>query len=140
MLKKSIIIISLSFLTTSVFAALPKSSGLYAEGNVGIRDNNKTAFSTNAGYKINNNIAFEAGIVFLAKTYYVAALKLIKPFYNGFSIFAKGGITHEVDFYSGAGISYALTPNWSATVQGIYINDDGGKYAGTLGLTYLFPN
>jgi opacity protein-like surface antigen len=140
MLKKSILIIFSAFLTTSVFAALPKSSGIYAEGNLGIRNNSNIAFTANAGYKFNNNISFEAGVASLAKTYYVAAAKLIMPFNNGFSIFGKAGITQKINFYGGAGVSYAFTPNWSSSIQGIYINDASGKYAATFGLTYLFPN
>jgi len=141
MLKKIIIFSSgiiCLILSNCVFAVMPKSSGAYIEGNLGIREDSKVAIIANGGYKFNKNFALEGGVAFLAKTYFDAAAKAIIPFDNNFSIFAKAGITHTIDFYGGLGAGYNFTPNLALTLQGIVITDNGGKYAGTLGLTYMF--
>ena len=142
MSKKINITIFLSFLflivNTSAFAALSKSSGYYAEGNVGVRDHQETAIIGNVGYKLNSNFGVEGGIAFLAKTYFDVAAKAIMPLNHGLEAFGKAGVTQHVYFYGGLGLGYVFTPNISATAQGILIAHDSGKYAGTLGLTYIF--
>lgn len=141
MLKKIIILSSgiiYLILSNSTFAAMPKSSGAYVEGNMGVREHKKVVFIANGGYKFNKNLAIEGGLNFFAKTYFDAAAKLILPFNNGFDIFGKAGITNTIDFYGGLGVGYNFTPNIAVTAQGIVITDDGGKYAATLGLTYMF--
>ncbi|KPJ67524.1 MAG: hypothetical protein AMJ43_04555 [Coxiella sp. DG_40] len=142
MSKKIGLAIFLSFLflivNLSAFAALSKSSGYYAEGNVGIRDHQETALIGNVGYKLNNNFGIEGGVAFLAKIYFDIAAKAILPLDRGFEAFGKAGITQHVYFYGGLGLGYVFTPNISVTAQGILIAHDSGKYAATLGLTYIF--
>jgi len=142
MVKRIGIAIFLSFLFLVVnmpaFAALSKSSGYYAEGNVGVRDHRETALTGNVGYKLNSNFGIEGGIAVLAKTYFDIAAKAIMPLDRGFEVFGKAGVTQHVYFYGGLGLGYVFTPNISATAQGIVIAHDSGKYAGTLGLTYIF--
>jgi hypothetical protein len=141
MLKKIIIFsagILYLILSNCTYAAMPKSSGAYVEGNVGVRNDQKVAFIANGGYKFNKNFAVEGGLNLLGKTYFDAAAKVIMPFNNGFDIFGKAGITNTIDFYGAVGIGYNFTPNVAVTAQGILITDKENKYAGTLGLTYMF--
>jgi hypothetical protein len=142
MSKRINMAIFLSFLflmlSTSVFAALSESSGYYAEGNVGVRDHQETAIIGSVGYKLNNNFGIEAGVALLSKTYFDIAAKAILPLDRGFEVFGKAGVTQHAYFYGGLGLGYVFTPNISATAQGILIAHDAGKYAGTLGLTYIF--
>lgn len=143
----------LSTCSTSIFAALAKSSGGYVEGNIGADVDFNMAGSANIGYRINDYFAIEGGGAIYSGDndndyLFDLAVKGIYPFPNGFDIFAKfgGAEAHghgdfESVVYYGAGAGYAFTPNLSIELQWNTTTSNNGVEAPNLffvGLNYMF--
>lgn len=153
MLKKLSIVCFALLFSTSIFAALAKSSGVYVEGNVGANTDFDLAGSANVGYKINDYFAIEAGGAMYSGDddndyLFDLAVKGIYPFPNGFNIFAKfggaeahGNGNFEAVVYYGAGVGYSFTPNLTGVLQWNTTTSNNGVEAPNLffaGLNYTF--
>jgi hypothetical protein len=117
------------FFTSGSFAALAQSSGPYVEASIGADIDFNLAGDINAGYKINDFFAIEAGGAIYSGSndndyLFDLALKGIFPFANGCNVFAKlgGAEAHgyhdfETVIYYGVGVGYSFTPNLTGAVQ-----------------------
>lgn len=152
---KPVVILSTIGLSSLAHAGLAQSSGGYAEGNLGLGPASKFMGDVNLGYKFNDFFAIEGGFAKFSEIksssdnyFFDGAIKGMMPFGNGFELFGKLGMAEAYAYdqnkpviYIDAGLGYALTPNWSATLQGFTTTENSdvpSMYAGTIGLTYIF--
>ena len=135
---------SMSFIALPSFAAKPKDSGIYVEGNagwgkvniIGAGSNQGFSGSLNLGYQLNPYFAIEGGFTLQPKviqdSYYGdLAIKGILPIGDtGLDIFGKvgGAVAHAIGSsgfnantgvvgFFGTGASYWLTENLAVTTQ-----------------------